>query len=117
MSESVQLSSTVSAIDDYPRKGFILTASDEATLVICFDAHSEEKLRIWLNERKLRGGHPVELGGFTVGQAVYLKGDPKRYKLASFNTKDFAEPHASVKAGCSADWVPVARLLHERTCE
>jgi len=116
MSERIQLSPTVFCQDDYPRPGFFIE-DERNPLVLSFDAETEEKLRTWLNERKLRGGHPVELGGFTVGQAVYLAHDPTRYKLGGFNTTDFAEPHASVKAGCSSIWVPVSSLLEERPCE
>lgn len=33
-----------------------------------------------------------------------------KYKITSFNTKDFDEPHASVRAGYTGEWVAVSRL-------
>lgn len=47
---------------------------------------------------------------FQVGDTVRIYGGHIRYRISSFNTKDFPEPHASLRAGCTGCWCPVSKL-------
>jgi len=47
---------------------------------------------------------------FQVGDMVRIVGGHIRYKLCSFNSKDFPEVNASLRAGCTGCWCPVSKL-------
>jgi len=47
---------------------------------------------------------------FQVGDNVRIVGGHVRYRISGFNTKDFDEPHASLRAGCTGCWCPVSKL-------
>lgn len=45
-----------------------------------------------------------------VGDTVRITGGHVRYRISGFNTKDFPEAHASLRAGCTGCWCPVSKL-------
>lgn len=54
------------------------------------------------------GNPPKE--SFQIGDNVRILGGNVRYRIGSFNSKDFDEPHAHIKAGCTGAWCPVSKL-------
>lgn len=52
----------------------------------------------------------VGQAAFQVGDDVRITGGHVRYRISGFNTKDFPEPHASLRAGCTGCWCPVSKL-------
>lgn len=54
-------------------------------------------------------GEPPE-HGFQIGDSVRIVGGHVRWKICSFNDKDFPEMNASLRAGCTGCWAPVSKL-------
>ena len=95
------------SVVDFPIEANPVRAAYYKTLDI-IGSRPELILMMHLHE-KIKPAEPAP-PQWKVGDDVRITGGHVRYRISGFNTKDFTEVHASLRAGCTGCWCPVSKL-------